>query len=303
MKDKNYWKKHYVLELDAEEIEKKIQHVIFISNGKTYELIYFEKSQIAPNILISEGSGGHAYVFAELGYLMHLNGYNVFIMPKHGAATITELILRHEDALTHIAKKFSQRIGVFAEGLGGYAVFYLALANGLMKSMVLQNSPAILTENKFREAFSKGEGAGRRRKLILPFAKFLVKIFPHLPLPISMYLNYQELIDSQNENLGIETHLVTNGYLRDPDFNKWNTLASVISLVTTPLPCPLSDLKIPTMFIVPVRGIYPDYEKDLFNRLPDIKKKIIEVDGSVFWMVSHPKKAANVICDWFKETL
>ena len=57
------------------------------------------------------------------------------------------------------------------------------------------------------------------------------------------------------------------------------------------------------MFIVPERGIYPSYEKDLFNRLPDIKKKIIEVDGSVFWIVSHPKEAANVICDWFNETL
>lgn len=303
MKNKNYWKEHYVIELNAEEIEQGILHTNFMSGGINFELIFFEKSKDAPNILISEGSGGHAYVFAELAYMMHLKGYNVFIMPQHGTATIKKLMQRHEDAIKHIANKFNERIGVFAEGLGGYAVFYLALANGSMKSMALQNSPAILTEDKFQESFSEGDGAGRRRKLILPFAKFLVKIFPRLPLPISIYLNYQELIDPKKETHSIETHLVTNGYLCDPDFNKWNPLSTIMSLVSTPLPNSLTKLKIPTMFIVPERGIYPSYEKDLFNRLPDIKKKIIEVDGSVFWMVSHPKEAANVICDWFNETL
>lgn len=303
MKDKNYWKEHYVIELNAEEIERNIQHTNFISGGIVFELIFFEKSKDAPNILISEGSGGHAYVFVELGYLMHLKGYNVFIMPKHGSATITELMQRHEDALKHIVRKFNEKIGVFAEGLGGYAAFYLALAHDSMKSMVLQNSPAILTEKKFQEAFSEGTGVGRRRKLILPLAKFLVKFFPRLPLPISLYLNYKELIDSKKENQNIETQLVINGYLHDPDFNKWNTLSSIMSLVSTPLPCSLTNLKIPAMFIVPARGIYPSYEKDLFNRLPNIKKKIIEVDGSVFWMVSHPKEAAKIICEWFDETL
>ena len=303
MKNKNYWKEHYVIELNAEEIERNIQYTYFISSGIIFELIYFEKSKVAPNILISEGSGGHAYVFAELAYMMHLKGYNVFIMPQHRTATIAELMQRHKDALRHILNKFSEKIGVFAEGLGGYVVFYLALDHGSLKSMALQNSPAILTEDKFQEAFSDGGGAGRRRKLILPLAKFLVKFIPRLPLPMSVYLNFKELIDPKKEIHSLETHLVTNGYLRDPDFNKWNPLSTIISLVTTQLPDLLTNLKTPTLFIVPERGIYPGYEKDLFNRLPDVKKKLVDVDGSVFWMVSHPKEAASVICEWFDETL
>lgn len=303
MENPNYWKTHYVVGNNVNEIERNIKKANFVSDGNNLELLYFEKSKDAPSILISEGSGGHGYVFAELGYLMYIHGYNVFIMPRHGSATISELVERHNDALKYITGNFNSRIGVFAEGLGSYAIFYLALAHGTMKSMVLQNGPAILTEDKFQKAFSEGGGAARRRKLVLPFAKLLVKIFPQLPLPISLYLNYKELIDTKEENRLIETRLVKEGYLNDPDFNKWNPLSAIMSLVLTSPPNPLSHLKIPTMFLLPQRGIYPSYEKDLFNRLPAIKKKLVEVDGSVFWMVSHPKEAAEIISDWFNETL
>ncbi len=303
MKARTYWKRHYVIDTEPEEIEKNIRSTFFKSGDKVFELIYFEKGKDAPNILISPGSGGPAYVFAELGYKAYLKGYNVFIMPKHGGSTINELVVRHNDALRHISANFNERIGVFAEGLGGYVVFYLALAHGPMKSMVLQNAPAILTEEKYQKGIMEGKGAPQRRKLIMPVAKLLLKIFPSLPLPISLYLDYKELIDTKEENRRVETRLVKEGYSNDPDFNKWNRLSAIMSLVLTPPPNPISELRIPTMFLVPVRGIYPSYEKDLFNRLPSIKKKLVEVDGSVFWMVSHPTDAAKVICDWFEGTL
>ena len=99
----SYWKQHYVLETDADEIERHLQRTTFPSGGKQFELIYFEAGKNAPTILISQGSGGHAYVFAELAYHIHLRGYNVCIMPKHGGVTIRELMHRHKDALEHIA--------------------------------------------------------------------------------------------------------------------------------------------------------------------------------------------------------
>ena len=94
------------------------------------------------------------------------------------------------------------------------------------------------------------------------------------------------------------------GYLRDPDFDRWYPLSAVVSLVSTPPPEPISELKTPTMFLVPVRGWSdPSYVRDLYNRLPPVKKRFVEVDGSVFWMNSHPKEAARVICEWFDETV
>ena len=42
---------------------------------------------------------------------------------------------------------------------------------------------------------------------------------------------------------------------------------------------------------------------DYAHRLPPVKKRLVEVDGSVFWMCSHPKAAAKVICEWFDETV
>ena len=76
-----------------------------------------------------------------------------------------------------------------------------------------------------------------------------------------------------------------------------------MSLVSTRPPKPLSELRIPTMFLVPVRGFFPSHLKDLFTQLPAIEKRLVEVDGGVFWMLSHPNNAAKIICSWFHETL
>ena len=120
MKSASYWKNHYVLETDADEIERNLRLTSFTSGARSFELLYFEEGENSPNILISPGSAGHSYVFAELGYQMHLRGYNVFIMPKQGGYAIDELAQRHGDALEHISSNFSGRIGVFSEGLGGF---------------------------------------------------------------------------------------------------------------------------------------------------------------------------------------
>src|SRR4030067_1645645 len=302
MKNPNFWKYHYIIKEDPIEIERKMKSATFRSGDEEFELIYFEKGKTAPNILISQGSGGHSFVFAELGYLMHLNGYNVFIMPKHGGCTINDLVGRHADATKYISSNFSDRIGIFSEGLGGFVTFYLALAHGKIKSAVYQNSPAILTEKKFQDAIIKG-----RTKLILPVMKFLFKISPKTKIPISSYLNWNDLIDTDEANRKLELRLVKEGYLKDPDFDKRYPLSAIMSLLLTPPPKPLSELNTPTMFMVATRGFggnaYVDYLRDLYSRLPPVRKKMIEVDGSVYWMLSHPKEAAKIICAWFDETL
>lgn len=246
----DYWKRHYVLESDAEEIARHIRRTDFDSAGRRFELITFEQARNAPNVLISQGTAGHAYVFAELAYAMHRRGYNVFVMPRHGSHTITELVHRHADALTHIADSFTDRIGVFAEGLGGYAVFYLGLAGGPLKSMACQNSPAILTEPAYHGAILEERGAASAARKLLPVVRILSRLLPGLRLPIPLYLDFRELIDADEPNRQVETRLVVNGYLHDPDFDTSYTLSAITSLLNTP-PNPLEDLRIPTMFLVP----------------------------------------------------
>jgi pimeloyl-ACP methyl ester carboxylesterase len=214
---------------------------------------------------------------------------------------------RHKDALEYIATHFNDRIGVFAEGLGGFVVFYLALTESPMKSVVFQNAPAILTEEQFRAAILQGKGAAHRRKIILPVGKLLLRIVPQVKLPISSYLDWKELIDTKGGNRAIETRLVRDGYLHDPDFDRWYPLSAIMSLLLTPPPQPLTALQIHTMFLVALRGFggsaFIEYLKDLYQRLPNVKKQLAKVDGSVYWMLSHPKEAAQVIGEWFDETL
>ena len=235
MPDSNYWKLHYVGETNPDEIEQSMGHAAFTSAGQGFELVHFGQAKDLPNILISPGSGGHAFVFAELGYRLHRLGYNVFIMPKHGGRTVAELMQRHRDALQCIASLTNDRIGVFAEGLGGYVCFYLALAHGPMKSLVCQNAPAILTEPQFQEAIFAGRRSARRRRAILPLARLLARAFPRLPIPIQLYLDFRELADQRLEEGKLERARVER-FLQDPDFDRWYPLAAVLSLLTTPPP-------------------------------------------------------------------
>ncbi len=297
MKDASYWKR-YVLDADLADLERKLGVATFTSAGETLDLVHFASAQAAPSILISQGSGGHAYVFAELAYRMNARGYNVFIMPKHGGHTITELVKRHEDALSHIKGLCNERIGVFGEGLGAFVTFYGALAGGLARSIVCQNGPAILTESQYQSAVLEGAGGARRRRAV-PLAKILARVLPGMKLPITSYLDFREMVDPDE---AAEARLV-EAYMHDRDFDRWYPLSASMSLLSTPPPGPLAGLRVPTMFIVPSKGFTPSYVRGLFARLPSVEKRIVEVDGSVFWMVSHSREAAKIISEWFDETI
>ena len=76
-----------------------------------------------------------------------------------------------------------------------------------------------------------------------------------------------------------------------------------MSLMTTPPPAPLDQLTTPTMFVVASDGPTPQYIVDLYHRLPAVPKKLVRVDGSVYWMLSHVREAATLVADWFATTL
>lgn len=213
---------------------------------------------------------------------------------------------RHRDALDYVTRSFNECIGVYAEGLGGYVAFYVALAGSPMKSLVCQNSPAILTDPDYHKALllDTGPWAGsvRRRRIMLPIGRLLVRVLPSLQVPVWTYLDWKELIDSTDEAHQLEPRLV-DGYLGDPDFDTWYPLSHLISLVSTPPPNPLSELRTSTMFVVARGGPTPAYIEALYGRLSPARKRLTHVNGSVYWMLSHPVDAANMVCDWFDATL
>ena len=218
MRDPDYWRR-YPVETTPDEILRMLKRTTCSSAGGDLELLMFERGAASPSIVISPGSVGHAFVFAELGYLVYERGYNVFIMPKHGGRTVDELVQRHEAALARIAQMVGDRIGVFGEGLGGFVVFYMALRGGRARSIVCENSPAILTEGAFHAALGRGGGAARRRRMIVPFAPFLARTAPRLKLPIRLHLDFAELVDA-NEGIRRIEQTMVEAYLKDPDFDR-----------------------------------------------------------------------------------
>ena len=125
------------------------------TGGESLELIYFHNALDVPR-----GSGGHGYAFAELAYRVHLWGFNVFVMLKHGGRTVNQLIGRHLEVLQYIRREFNDRIGLYGEGLGGYVAFYLALTHAPIVSLICQNAPATLTEPAITRRSSTIMGLG-----------------------------------------------------------------------------------------------------------------------------------------------
>jgi len=304
MKAPRYWSSHYVTSTDQAEVQRALKVARFPSGADSFELMYFSETPDAPNILISQGSGGHLYIFAELAHHLHLAGYNVFVMPKHGGRTVNQLLTRHRDAVRYIAGEFNETIGVYGEGLGGYVVFYLALGHAPIGSIACQNSPAVMTDKSYHDALLTDGGpwarSVRRRRIMMPFLPRLARIAPNLKVPVSSYLSWKDLVDPRED---VERRLVVDGYLTDPDFDRWYPLSAVTSLMTTAPPGPLDGLTTPTMFVVARQGPTPGYIVDLYHRLPAIQKKLVDVDGSVYWMLSHPRQAATLIGDWFSGSL
>ncbi|MBI1948989.1 MAG: hypothetical protein HYS27_25095 [Deltaproteobacteria bacterium] len=297
------WRR-YVLDndSDADAIARELRALHFTSAGHSHELIGFEATRNEPTVLISPGSGGHAYVFAELAHLLHLRGFNVFVMPRHGGLTIDELVSRHRDAIDALVARYRGHVGVFGEGLGGFAAFYLALAGAPIDSVACQNAPAILDEPAFQAAVLGDEAQGRMRRRLLPVMKALAKHAPQLPVPIRAYLDFRRMVDMRGAAHAVESRLVEQ-YLGDRDFDRRYPLRAVLSLLTTSLPRPLASMTVPTMFIVARRGFAPEYVRALFERLPQNRKELVDVDGGVFFMVSHAREEARILGRWFDQTL
>jgi pimeloyl-ACP methyl ester carboxylesterase len=300
MKDPKYWK-NYLYETEAEEIEGNLERASFKSRGLNLSLKYFKKDRNAPNILLISGTGAYSLLGAEMMYEMYLRDYNVFGVDfqghgdsegKRGDFTIGELVENCKDAAKYISTKFNDRIGAVGPSLGGFVTFYLGLAHGPVKNIFCQN-PGILTEKKFQDEVTQ------KVKGFLPLLELLARLLPKAKIPTSLYADLRGFAESESEKEIVEK------YMRDPDIVKWYTLRGAVSQISTPPPNPVEELKIPTMFLVPKRDklMSVSYVRDLYDRLPSIKKRFVEVDGGHWWMLSHSKEAARVICNWFDETL
>jgi pimeloyl-ACP methyl ester carboxylesterase len=208
MRAPDYWKSHYITSTDPAEIDLALRRAPPHAHDEGLELIYFLHAIDAPNILISQGSGGHAYVFAELAYQVHLWGFNVFVMPKHGGRTVNQLMSRPLEVLQYIRTEFNDRIGLYGEGLGGYVAFYLALAHAPIVSLICENAPAILTEPAYHQVLLNDHGpwarSVRRRRVMLPLLRPLAAVAPRLRVPVSSYLCWKDLIDTRTDSRDLE---------------------------------------------------------------------------------------------------
>jgi hypothetical protein len=163
-----------------------------------------------------------------------------------------------------------------------------------------------MTEPSYHEALLSDTGpwarSVRRRRAMLPFLWPLARIAPQLRVPVSSYLSWKDLVDTRPGIRDIEHRLVVEGYLKDPDFDRWYPISAVMSLISTPPPGRLDDLTTPTMFVVGSDGPTPGYIANLYSRLPSIPRKLVPIEGSVYWMLSHPHQVAALISDWFTQT-
>ena len=299
METQDYWK-NYLCETNAADIERNLKQTTFKSRYLSLSLKYFEKDKDAPNILWVVGTGCYSMYLAELGYHMHLRGFNTFGIDfqghgdsegKRGDFNLSELTRNCFDAAAFIVENYNRRIGAIGVSMGGFITFYLGLSYSHVKSIACLN-PGIVNEKAFRNEVT-------RSRKIPPMANVIARLFPRMMIPTERCVDFMGLAKTEKEKKHVEI------YLNDPNVVKRYTIRAVMSLVSTPTPSPIAELSIPTMFLAPRKDALMSvrYVRNLYDRLLPIRKKLVEIDGSHFWMSSYPREAAKVICDWFNETL
>jgi alpha-beta hydrolase superfamily lysophospholipase len=299
MKTRDYWKK-YLCETDAAEIERNLKQATFKSRYLNLSLKYFESGKDAPNILWVVGTGCYSMYLAELGYHMHLRGFNTFGIDfqghgdsegKRGDFNLNELTRNCFDAAIYIVENYNRRIGAVGVSMGGFITFYLSLSHSHVKSIACLN-PGIVSEKAFKDEVT-------RLRKVPPMAGAIARLFPKIMIPTERCVDFMGLARTEREKRHVEI------YLNDPNIVKRYALRAVMSLISTPPPKPVEELNIPTMFLAPRKDALMSviYVRNLYDGLPPIKKKLVEIDGSHFWMSSHPREASKLICDWFNETL
>lgn len=297
------------------------------------EVKLFAPVLVAPGaratVVFIPGTSVYALCYAELMYGLQQAGLNVVGFDPRGQGqssgrrgdyTILEHVADARAACAYARSRFGGPVFVMGSSQGGIEAFYLAATDEPIAGVICHNladlpDPDSLRLTRFGPGKRKergarienrGEGTASSKqetpkvmvlvaRIMVRALQFFARIFPNLPVPISLYL------DLKKEPMRVFGN-AWEFIQQDPLCLRSITLRAMASIAGTPLPRPISEIKTPILELHSSGdNIFPtDYIQKIMARLTgDHEMKIFEGLPHLI-TIEHVPVILPVVVEWIR---
>lgn len=247
-------------------IDRSVMEETYISaNGNKLHLIIAATGKQAPNLVFIPGTTAYAQVYAQFGYDMYKQGFNVigFDPRGHGQSsgprgnyTMNELVDDTLEVVKYVRNRFGDKVVLAGSSQGGMAAFYAAARDDSIHAVVCHNIADLNGKDNIILSQIKPP------QFLVPFCISLMNLYGNYSFPISLYLDLtkEKFLDGTDAATLIK---------QDPLAVSWITFRALSSLLRTDLATPVEKIKVPVMLIHAGKdNIFPQaYVEGIYNRL------------------------------------
>ncbi|MBD3253613.1 MAG: alpha/beta fold hydrolase [Candidatus Lokiarchaeota archaeon] len=302
---KDYWF-NYVLNANPPQIKNIIKEVYIISEGNKIHLdIYNDESKnLNKTILFIHGTSVYSRFYAEFLYNLFQKGYRI-VAPdlighgksegKRGHFTMEMFTQVIYDVTTFIINKYGDNVSVMGSSLGGITSLYCAANDQRLKAAVCHNA-AIFNEDAYKKIIK----IKAILKLLVPLVPFFAKITPKLRLSVYLYLDFEELAQTdkflERIDLLLEDEILSDKY----------SLSAIKTQMRAPLAKPIEEIDIPIMIIVGSEDnlFSVEYMEEIYERLTHKERALEVLEGASHLIFQeHIEESLKRIIPWLEKVI
>ena len=283
-------------------VDKSVMEETYIdANGYRLHLIIASAGKNAPNIVLIPGTTAYAQVYAQFGYDMYKQGFNVigFDPRGHGQSsgprgdyTINGIVDDTLAVVKYVRNRFGSKVALAGSSQGGLVAFYTAARDDSINAVVCHNIADLNGKDNIILSHI------RPPQFLVPFCIFLMKIYGSYSFPVSLYLDLtkEKFLDGTDVATLIKT---------DPLAVSWLTFRALNSLMRTDLAKPVEKISVPVMLIHAGQdNIFPQaYAEGIYNRLTCKKKYLLLKDAPHLVMTNNVPEIVLPVAAWLRQVM
>lgn len=283
-------------------IDRSVMEETYITaNGNKLHLMIAARGEQAPSLVFIPGTTAYAQVYAQFGYGMYKQGFNVigFDPRGHGQSsgprgnyTMNELVDDTLEVVKYARNRFGEKVVLAGSSQGGMAAFYAAARDDSIQAVVCHNIADL--NGKDNIILSQL----RPPQFLVPFCISLMNLYGNYSFPICLYLDLtkEKFLDGTDAATLIK---------QDPLAVSWITFRALNSLLRKDLATPVEKIKLPVMLIHAGKdNISPQvYVEGIYNRLTCKKKYLLLQNAEHLVMTNNVPEIVPPVTAWLREVI
>lgn len=283
-------------------VDRSVMEETYIeANGYRLHLIIATAGKDAPNLICIPGTTAYAQVYAQFGYDMCKQGFNLigFDPRGHGQSsgprgdyTINGLVDDTLAVVKYVRNRFGGKVALAGSSQGGMVAFYAAARDDSLNAVVCHNIADLNGKDNLVLSTI------RPPRFLVPVARLFMNLYARFSIPVALYLDLKK--EKFPDGTDAATLLKT-----DPLAVSWISFRALNSLLRTDLAKPVEQIKVPVMLIHAGKdNIFPQaYVEGLYSRLTCRKNYLLLKDREHLVMTNNVDEVVPPITNWLKDIM